>query len=111
MLRFPPGAVPPVHGFWTLTTYDDRQSLVDNPVDRYATGDWNSLTFDGDGSLPIHIQHGRPPAESPANWLPAPPGPFNLLLRLIWPMADVLDRSWRRRHGQCVRTARRMRSG
>ena len=95
VLCFPPGAVPPVHGFWTLTTYDDREPLVDNPVDAYATGDWNSLTFDGDGSLRIHIQHGRPPAEAPANWLPAPPGPFNLLLRLIWPTADALDRSWR----------------
>ena len=62
VLRFPPGAVPPVHGFSTLTTYDDREALVDNPVDAYATGDWNSLTFDGDGSLRIHIQHGRPPA-------------------------------------------------
>jgi hypothetical protein len=36
VLRFAPGGLPPVHGFWTLTTYDDRQTLVDNPVERYS---------------------------------------------------------------------------
>ena len=76
-----------MHGFWTLTTYDDRQSLVDNPTDRYSIGDWNGLTLDPDGSLPVAIQHRRPPrAISLRNWLPAPPGRFNLLLRLIWPL-------------------------
>ena len=49
-----------MHGFWTLTTYDDRAGLVDNPVDRYSIGDWNGLALDRDGSLPIRIQHSRP---------------------------------------------------
>jgi hypothetical protein len=93
VLRFGAGQLPPVHGLWTLTTYDDRQALVDNPVDRYATGDWNGLTLDPDGSLPIRIQHVRPAGRT-TNWLPAPPGPFNLLLRLCWPQEEVLDRRW-----------------
>jgi hypothetical protein len=94
VLRFPPGGLPPVHGFWTLTTYDDRQSLVDNPTDRYSIGDWNGLTFERDGSVRITIQHRRPPGADAANWLPAPPGRFNVLLRLIWPMPEVLEREW-----------------
>jgi hypothetical protein len=93
VLRFGPGQLPPVHALWTLTTFDDRQALVDNPVERYSTGDWNGLTLDPDGSLAIRIQHVRPAARS-VNWLPAPPGPFNLLLRLCWPQEEVLDRRW-----------------
>jgi hypothetical protein len=94
LLRFAPGAAPPVQGFWTLTTYHGDQALVDNPVDRYSIGDWNGLTLDPDGALPIHVQHARPAARLRSNWLPAPPGPFNLLLRLIWPEQVVLDRRW-----------------
>ena len=93
-LRFPPGGEPPVFAFWTLTTYDDRQPLVDNPTDRYSIGDWNGLTLDPDGSMPIAIQHRPPDADGHRNWLPAPPGRFNVLLRLIWPMPEVLDRRW-----------------
>jgi hypothetical protein len=93
VLTFPPGKLPPVHGFWTLTAYDARQPLVDNPVDRYSTGDWNDFVLDPDGALAIRIQHG-PPRDPPTNWLPAPPGPFNLLLRLCWPEQEVLDRRW-----------------
>jgi hypothetical protein len=93
LLRFPADELPPVHGFWTLTTYDDREDLVDNPVNRYSIGDWHGLTLDRDGSLSIRIQHSRP-ADTLSNWLPAPPGPFKLLLRLCWPQQEVLDRKW-----------------
>jgi hypothetical protein len=93
VLAFPPSDLPPVHGFWTLTTYDARQALVDNPVEQYSIGDWNGLVLESDGALAIRIQHADP-GERMANWLPAPPGPFNLLLRLCWPQQEVLDRQW-----------------
>lgn len=93
VLTFPPGRLPPVHGFWTLTTYDARQALVDNPVERYSIGDWNGLVLETDGALTIRIQHADPGGAVP-NWLPAPPGAFNLLLRLCWPQEEVLDRQW-----------------
>jgi hypothetical protein len=93
LLTFPPGTLPPVHGFWTLTTYDARQALVDNPVERYSIGDWNGLVFDTDGTLEIRIQHADPGGRAP-NWLPAPPGAFNLLMDLCWPQQEVLDRQW-----------------
>jgi hypothetical protein len=94
MLRFPSGRFPPVHGFWTLTTYDDRQPLVDNPADRYSIGDWNGLTVAHDGSLTIHVQHARPGEADLSNWLPSPPGAFNMLLRLVWPQDEALRRAW-----------------
>jgi hypothetical protein len=92
-LRFPPGSLPPVHGFWTLMTYDARQPLVDNPVERYSMGDWNGLVLETDGTVAIRIQHSDP-GERVANWLPAPPGAFNLLLHLCWPQQEILDRAW-----------------
>jgi hypothetical protein len=92
-LTFPPGTLPPVHGFWTLTTYDARQALVDNPVERYSIGDWNGLVLDTDGALTVRIQHADP-GDAVPNWLPAPPGAFNLLLRLCWPQQEILDRRW-----------------
>jgi hypothetical protein len=93
VLRFPPFGLPPVHGFWTLTTYDARQTLVDNPIERYSIGDWNGLVLETDGAVEIRIQHADP-GERVANWLPAPPGAFNLLLQLCWPQQEVLDRRW-----------------
>ena len=92
-IPFSPGKLPPVHGFWTLTTYDARQSLVDNPVEPYSIGDWNDLVLEPDGALTIRIQHADPFGSVP-NWLPAPPGAFNLLLVLCWPEQEVLDRRW-----------------
>jgi hypothetical protein len=93
-MHFPSGQLPPVHGFWTLTTYDDRQPLVDNPADRYSIGDWNGLILQDDGSLTIDVRHSRPADEDGLNWLPSPPGPFNILLRLIWPEDAALRRNW-----------------
>jgi hypothetical protein len=93
VLTFPPWSLPPVHGFWTLMTYDARQALVDNPVERYSLGDANGLVLEPDGTLAIRIQHADPGGRVP-NWLPAPPGAFNLLLHLCWPEQRVLDREW-----------------
>jgi hypothetical protein len=92
-LTFAPSGRPPVHCYWTLMSYDASQTLVDNPVERYSVGDWNGLTVERDGTIVIRIQHGDPGGRVP-NWLPAPPGAFNLLLRLYWPQQEVLDRAW-----------------
>jgi hypothetical protein len=92
-VSFAPCSLPPVHGYWTLMTYDGREPLVDNPVERYSIGDWNGLVPEPDGDVTIRIQHADPGREVP-NWLPAPSGPFNLLLQLCWPQQEVLDRRW-----------------
>jgi len=95
VLRFAPGALPPVRAFWSLTVYDADLALVANPLGRYALGDRTpGLQPAADGSLTIRVSH-APPADGDANWLPAPAGPFRLYLRLYEPLAAALDGRWR----------------
>ena len=60
----------------------------------YAIGDRDKMLFNRDGSLDILVQHEAPSAERKSNWLPAPEGPFTLLLRLYSPKPAVLDGQW-----------------
>ncbi|HHZ16698.1 MAG TPA: DUF1214 domain-containing protein [Clostridia bacterium] len=41
--------------------------------------------------MDIYIQHCRPPEDRISNWLPAPDGDFNLVLRMYQPSAEVLN--------------------
>jgi len=70
--------------------------LVDNPNGRYLVNSTTEgLVRGDDGSLMIHIQHDEPDGpEGRANWLPAPDGPFYLVLRLYLPEQAALDGSW-----------------
>jgi hypothetical protein len=51
VLHFAKDQIPPVGAFWSLTTYDERQLFTANPINRYAIGDRDKLTFNPDGSL------------------------------------------------------------
>jgi hypothetical protein len=94
-LTFAPGALPPVDAFWSLTLYAREGGLVPNSIGRYAIGDRSAgLVRDRGGQLTIRIQHAPPADEARANWLPAPKGPFRLMLRLYVPGAEALARSW-----------------
>ncbi|GAA5613156.1 hypothetical protein Spla01_04324 [Streptomyces platensis] len=93
-LRFEAGNLPPVNAFWSLTMYNDRQFFVDNAINRYAIGDRDALEFGSDGSLTLLIQHASPGARLESNWLPAPEGSFNVMLRMFWPRPEVLERTW-----------------
>jgi len=95
LLRFPPGGLPPVDAFWSLTIYqtdaNNRRWLVPNAIDRYSIGNRKSdLRYGSDGSLEIFIQH-DPPAGNEDNWLPAPAGAFLLTLRAYQPRRELLD--------------------
>jgi hypothetical protein len=92
-MHFEPGQWPPVNAFWSLTMYNERQFFVDNAIDRYAIGDRDTLQPNPDGSLDLLLQHEVPPSES--NWLPAPEGAFNLMLRMYWPKPEALDNTWK----------------
>ncbi len=95
VLHFNKDQIPPVHGFWSLTMYDQRQLFTANPIDRFAIGDRDKLAFNSDGSLDLYIQRESPGKDKEANWLPAPAsGPFTMNLRLYWPKAEVVDGSW-----------------
>ncbi|MFO1192003.1 MAG: DUF1254 domain-containing protein [Rhodoferax sp.] len=91
VLRFPPGELPPVDAFWSVTMYDADRFLYANPLQRHAIGDRTpGLRRAADGSLVLEISH-TPPADT-ANWLPAPAGPCYLILRMYGPRPEA--RSW-----------------
>jgi hypothetical protein len=95
VMHFAKSEIPPVNAFWSMTLYDADGYFVANPINRYAIGDRDRLTFNDDGSLDIYIQAERPAEGRVSNWLPAPAGPFNLALRLYWPKPEALSGSWR----------------
>ena len=91
-LTFPPGT-PPTSAFWSLTVYGPDMYLVDNEIDRWSIGDRTpNLHREPDGSLTVTIGGRRPP--DIRNWLPAPPGPYVLSLRVYEGDASVVDASW-----------------
>lgn len=94
VLHFDAGALPPAKAFWSLTMYEEEGFQVPNPINRFAIGDRDALEFNPDGSLDLQISNSEP-EQGTANWLPAPPGSFNLCLRLYYPEASVLDGTWR----------------
>jgi hypothetical protein len=95
LLRFAPGMLPPVKAFWSVTMYGPDRYLVANPIGRYALGDRDPMRADPDGTLEMYIQHDDPGPDKRANWLPAPAGPFNLMMRLYYPKPPVLDGLWK----------------
>ena len=93
-LHFPAGALPPVDAFWSLTLYGADFYLQANPLDRYSIGDRTpGLQRGADDSLTIFIQH-TPPASGDANWLPAPAGAFQLVLRAYQPRPALREKQY-----------------
>ncbi len=95
--RFPPGQLPPVNAFWSLTMYELPQSLlVDNPINRYLINSpmLPGLIKDPDGGYTLYLPHASPGPEKESNWLPAPDGPFRIVLRLYWPKPEALNGQW-----------------
>src|SRR5271157_407480 len=95
VIHFDKDRIPPTNAFWSVTMYDMQRFFVANPIDRYAIGDRDTLKFNDDGSLDLFIQHDSPGRERESNWLPAPKGECNLIMRLYWPKASMLDGLWK----------------
>jgi len=92
-VSFPPGELPPVHWFWSLTLYDETTTMYPNPMGRTNIGDrTRGLVFGDDGSLTITVTHEEP--SEPANWLPAPAGPFYLVIRCYGAQQPIISGSW-----------------
>lgn len=94
VLHFGKDQIPPVKAFWSLTMYGPDMFFVENPINRYAIGDRDQLTFNTDGSLDLYIQRESPGKGKESNWLPSPSGRFDLTLRLYWPQPQALDGRW-----------------
>ena len=67
---------------------------MNNSINRYSLGDRSPLRYNADGSLDLYIQQDSPGQDRESNWLPAPPGGFNLFLRQYWPTEEVLTGRW-----------------
>ena len=61
--------------------------LVANPINRYLINSpmLPTLNQDPDGGYTIYLQKDSPGADKESNWLPAPEGPFAVIMRLYWP--------------------------
>jgi hypothetical protein len=97
-LRFAPGELPPVNAFWSTTMYELPASLlVANSLDRYLLNStmMDQFVKDADGGLTLYFQNESPGKDKEANWLPAPKGPFWVILRLYWPKEAALNRTWK----------------
>ena len=88
VIHFKANEIPEVSAFWSLTMYHGElpYNLVANPINRYVISNRTpGIKFNDDGSLDIFIQHQQPSSTQVANWLPAPDGPFGMLLRAYGP--------------------------
>jgi hypothetical protein len=97
-MHFAAGQLPPVNAFWSLTMYEMPSSLlVANPIKRYLINSpmLPQLKKDADGGITLHIQNPSPGKGMESNWLPAPKGPFMVVLRLYWPKEEVLTGAWK----------------
>jgi len=97
-LSFARGQLPPVNSFWSLTLYELPSSLLyANPLKRYLINSpmLPGLKSDVDGGLTLHIRHRSPEPERESNWLPAPAGPFWMVLRLYRPKPEALSGAWK----------------
>jgi hypothetical protein len=98
ILHFAKGQMPPARGFWSVTMYDSDYFFVANPINRYSISARQNLKSNTDGSVDLYIQKDSPGADKEANWLPAPSGKFQLMMRLYWPNESnpsILNGSWK----------------
>jgi hypothetical protein len=91
-IHFAGDNLPPAQYFWSLTMYYARTKfLVPNSIDRYSISNQTDGVQSGEGgSLTFHVQADEP-AAGVSNWLPAPPEPFYVVLRIYGPKPEVFD--------------------
>ena len=96
-MTFEKGEFPPVKAFWSLTMYDGKtQLLIDNPLNRYLLNSpmMDDFMMNEGGSLTLYVQKESPGKNLEANWLPAPNGPFYVVMRLYGPKEEALKGTW-----------------
>jgi hypothetical protein len=54
----------------------------------------DDFVFDKDGGLTLYFQNASPGKEQESNWLPAPKGPFSVVMRLYLPKPETLSGEW-----------------
>jgi hypothetical protein len=65
--------------------------LIPNELNRYSIGTHTKgLRYNADRSLDIYMGQ-SPPKGKASNWLPAPSGEFNVIMRLFAPKPEMLE--------------------
>jgi len=89
VLTFPKGQLPEANRFWSVTAYTPEAiELVDNPAEKYAVASYTpglQPPTTEDGPVSIYMARQLPAGVPMANWLPIPPGAFNIMLRVYGP--------------------------
>jgi hypothetical protein len=95
VLTFPAGQLPEAMRFWSLTAYTPEAiELVPNPAHKYAVASYTPPQPNTDGSVSIYMAQQLPAGVPMANWLPIPPGAFNMMLRVYGPEGTVADNTY-----------------
>ena len=95
-MTFPPGGLPPVLGFWSLTLYNEHHFLHPNELNRYSLGTKNKNLHLGRRRVanPAASARRRRTTACGATGCPPLTGRFSLYLRAYWPEQDILDGTW-----------------
>jgi hypothetical protein len=93
VLTFPADQIPAASRFWSVTAYTPEAiELVPNAANKYLVASYTpDLLPNPDGSISIYMARHLPSGVNTANWLPIPPGPFNVILRVYGPLGTVQD--------------------
>ena len=97
VIHFAKGQTPPVHGFWSITMYDNSYYFYPNPWNKLTESPRNKPVVNADGSIDLYFSHEKPAGVPQANWLPAPADQFILMMRMYWPSEkppSILDGTW-----------------
>lgn len=95
-LTFSASEIPVAKRFWSVTAYVPQSiTLVKNPAKKYLVASYTPHLRKGkNGSISIYMSPTRPKGVPPANWLPVPKGPFNLMLRVYGPQGSVANNTY-----------------
>ena len=96
VLTFPAGQQPEAKRFWSLTSYTPEAiELVPNAAEKYDVASYTpGLQTNIDGSISIYMARNLPAGVPMANWLPVPPGLFNIMLRVYGPEGSVTNNTY-----------------
>jgi hypothetical protein len=96
VLTFAADQIPQARRFWSLTMYTpDSITLVSNDINKYLVASYTpGLQYDEDGSVSIYISPTLPPGVPQSNWLPAPQGQFDVVLRDYGPIGSIADNTY-----------------
>ncbi|MBV8093032.1 MAG: DUF1214 domain-containing protein [Acetobacteraceae bacterium] len=72
--------------------------FVPNALNKFTVSLRDNLKRNANGSVTLYFQNESPGKDQENNWLPAPKGPFVLMLRMYWPKEkspSILNGTWK----------------